>query len=577
MKCFYTLLIICLSLSEISQAQNDFKHIKDSLWQVIHTSNGEAKLDAFFSMQSIYIFYYEEDIDSLVKFYSEYEKEAHKQNNDRYEANAKQNLCIKLFENSKFNEVMARAPEDLKFLYAHQKWGAYCSVYKNYALSCLYAGEAEKAMQVAEEFYRHCKLIDYPDAIPHALRIMGLININSGRKDEALDLFMQALAEAKKNTEITNLRLDLYFYIVQQILKPDRLDEAETILKEWETDLDKVAEKEGARNPSSDANLYRMYTTLYKMKNDFDMLEHYCNLLEQLGYTSLSIKLSILLNRSDIATARANHEQALEYANEGLALAETTNISNNVKVFLISKMSSLINLKRTEEIGQIFQHIMSLTDSIANTETQKRLDELRTVYEVDKITAEKERNRSYMLFAFGLCVLLAILLGIWIYYNRKIAKKNKALASQIKELLVQQELRDKEILNKTSFIPFDEEREDIICPESRKDQLCIAIRDIILKEKAYLNPVLTRDYLVERLGTNKDLFTEAFQYCFKISFPEYINSLRLKDAVILLEKSDLSIETIAEETGFGSVRTFQRQFKTKYNISPKEYRNSLKK
>jgi AraC-type DNA-binding domain-containing proteins len=80
--------------------------------------------------------------------------------------------------------------------------------------------------------------------------------------------------------------------------------------------------------------------------------------------------------------------------------------------------------------------------------------------------------------------------------------------------------------------------------------------------------------MIERIGTNKELFVDAFQYCFGLSFPEYINFLRLKDAITLLEESDLSIEEISERVGFGTVRTFQRQFQAKYNMSPKDYRKA---
>ncbi|MFC4672571.1 helix-turn-helix domain-containing protein [Dysgonomonas termitidis] len=48
--------------------------------------------------------------------------------------------------------------------------------------------------------------------------------------------------------------------------------------------------------------------------------------------------------------------------------------------------------------------------------------------------------------------------------------------------------------------------------------------------------------------------------------------LRLKESVILLEQSDLTIEEIAEKVGFGTVRTFQRQFMAMYNTSPTDYR-----
>ncbi|GHT66827.1 hypothetical protein AGMMS50239_28930 [Bacteroidia bacterium] len=156
------------------------------------------------------------------------------------------------------------------------------------------------------------------------------------------------------------------------------------------------------------------------------------------------------------------------------------------------------------------------------------------------------------------------------------------MAQQIRELTAQQELRDAELLDKTTFVQEPEEEPEtdddgMLCPESRMDKLCIAIRDIILKEKAYRNPAFSRDYVIERLGTSRTLFVDAFYSCFGMSFPEYINSLRLKDAVRLLEQSDLSIEDISEKTGFGTLRTFQRQFQKNYNLSPKDYRDSANK
>jgi AraC-like DNA-binding protein len=60
-------------------------------------------------------------------------------------------------------------------------------------------------------------------------------------------------------------------------------------------------------------------------------------------------------------------------------------------------------------------------------------------------------------------------------------------------------------------------------------------------------------------------------------FSEYIIELRLRDAVVMLEASDVPIIEISEKVGFGTLRTFQRQFTAKYNISPKDYRALAKK
>lgn len=108
--------------------------------------------------------------------------------------------------------------------------------------------------------------------------------------------------------------------------------------------------------------------------------------------------------------------------------------------------------------------------------------------------------------------------------------------------------------------------------ENRVDKFHATVHQIMVKEKVYRNSVLDRHFMTKRLSVNKNLFTEMFRECFGVSFRVFVNELRLKESVILLERSDLSIEKIAEKVGFGTVRTFQRQFAAMYNMSAKEYR-----
>lgn len=118
---------------------------------------------------------------------------------------------------------------------------------------------------------------------------------------------------------------------------------------------------------------------------------------------------------------------------------------------------------------------------------------------------------------------------------------------------------------------------DIFLSINSKDDFRIAICQIFIKEKAYRDSTLSRETLIKRMNVGKSIFIKRFQYCFGMSFRECINRLRLKESVILLEQSDLSIENIAEKVGFGTIRTFQRQFQTMYNMSPKDYRQTKQK
>jgi AraC-like DNA-binding protein len=178
--------------------------------------------------------------------------------------------------------------------------------------------------------------------------------------------------------------------------------------------------------------------------------------------------------------------------------------------------------------------------------------------ELDEERARSEAYRRNLLTAAAFVAVMLILLLLIMYHNRRIAEKNRAIVRQIRELQKQQERTEQE-----GFIP-----------DSRRNQFCVTLRNLLLKDKIYRTPTLTRDRLATQLGVNKDLFHDLFRSCFEMPFNEYINALRLKDAIVLLEQSDCTVDEISEKTGFGTVRTFQRQFQNKYNMSPKQYRKA---
>ncbi len=58
----------------------------------------------------------------------------------------------------------------------------------------------------------------------------------------------------------------------------------------------------------------------------------------------------------------------------------------------------------------------------------------------------------------------------------------------------------------------------------------------------------------------------------KISFPDYINSLRVVEAARYLENGQYTIAETAGLAGFSTIRTFNRTFKKRYGMTPQEYR-----
>lgn len=92
----------------------------------------------------------------------------------------------------------------------------------------------------------------------------------------------------------------------------------------------------------------------------------------------------------------------------------------------------------------------------------------------------------------------------------------------------------------------------------------------------YLDSHYTEDLSLEILskefGVSRFVLSRLFTDKLHTTFPYYVNSKRLELAKDLLTSTDLSITQIALDAGFGSSRTFFREFRQAFHVTPGEYR-----
>ena len=85
----------------------------------------------------------------------------------------------------------------------------------------------------------------------------------------------------------------------------------------------------------------------------------------------------------------------------------------------------------------------------------------------------------------------------------------------------------------------------------------------------YTKP-LTLEQAARELHLNKYYISHIFNERIKISFVDFINSLRVEHACTLLEQG-CNITEIAFSSGFSSIRTFNRVFAQNMNMAPRDY------
>lgn len=114
---------------------------------------------------------------------------------------------------------------------------------------------------------------------------------------------------------------------------------------------------------------------------------------------------------------------------------------------------------------------------------------------------------------------------------------------------------------------------EISVQHTPKEMLFEKIRDLILNDKVYLNPMLKLSDIACMANTNRTYASEYFNHAGE-TFYDYINRLRVEYAKTLLADTDKKIDDIAADSGFNSRRSFHRAFVAYECKTPVEYRKN---
>lgn len=90
-------------------------------------------------------------------------------------------------------------------------------------------------------------------------------------------------------------------------------------------------------------------------------------------------------------------------------------------------------------------------------------------------------------------------------------------------------------------------------------------------EKFFLDCDANIDYVASKLGTNRHYVSDYFNKVLKVTFTQYINTLRLNYAESLIRERRIKMSQVGYSSGFNSDHTFRRLFKEKYGCTPTEY------
>jgi AraC-like DNA-binding protein len=559
-------IILLLALASNTVKAQEREHRIDSLRKALTTTEGDEKLNTYLRLASMYTGTErdEKKRDTVLAIDGEMEAEAIRQGNKNMRTVALVNILGTFNSAKMFDEVIKRAPKTLKTIAEEGQWRSYYVVYSKLTTAYRRKGQLDKAMSTAEDLYRLAREKQDAGGMGTALYDMGLVYGSLRRFGEKEKALKECIELLQDSTSYFNILADAYIQLGIAYCAMRRYDDALAVADEIERFIPRHAELIKGTPIASWIMMYDIRMTAYRLSNRWDEAEYNLNKEDSLrGGT-----VPFYEDRAHILMGRKRFPEALEMIEKALTAATPVTVPQvkGLKMEILMRMGG-----REDEAIKEFEEIVELIDAEHNKEVSARLDEIRTEYEVDKYIAQKERNRNYFLFALGGCFLLAITLGIYIYFNRKIVQKNRELirkAQQWAEVKPSQIITDKEEENAEEEIPRNVEPDEM-------DKLLFAEIEKEMEGGLFKDPNLSLDMLSGKTSSNPTYISKSVSHCTGKTFKAWINEYRIKEAVRLLsdkEKGNISIDTLALDSGFNDRTTFYRAFKKATGLSPSDFK-----
>lgn len=520
------------------------------------------------------------------------EEEAIKQNNINYQAFVKVEMVKIYFYQFDTDSIFIAAAIAEEFARTHKKYNSLFSVQQMIIQRYAYQGEYGKATKKGKELFDEAKELNNYFGMAMASAGIGNTYSAMGMKEEAIKYLKEGLLFLRNVEEETG-RMSLSFYQAIVMDYYTKGDHDNTILyaDTLQAEIDEYARKKSM----IDLLPYR-YCAEYRLAGAYiekkELQKAYPHIIKADSLHNLLGANPYYICEANALKARyyiqlGEYNTASKYLESAIGYVKENNITGIQAFNFYTSYAAVLLLEgRYKESATIFQEAADMMRETYANDLHTQINQLRTLYDLDKMELQIENDKLQLSIAHNrltifimATVLLLVIVVIVVYNMRRTRKKNISLVRRIREQGVLEEKIEEQQIELSKMRLILQTMNTSSSGEAiEEDSLIVKLRNFIKENPIYTNAEINRKELAELLGTNENYLRTAIKEKLGYTFNEYINELRLEHAKKMLEspKNEYTIEGIALESGFGTRSTFYRKFRSKYNITPDEYRKAIK-
>lgn len=421
------------------------------------------------------------------------------------------------------------------------------------------------------------------------LATMARINAGMGNGNEAYKYFQQAIDVLKNTGDVREMSYlsTIYGEAMSFLTDAGKTVEALEMGKKREALIDKMSGLQGPPPGYIDQQYGFLYAKMALLLYEDGKADEAAAVYAKFGkldfadtYTGRLFSVPYLLKARRYAEALRNNDSCIrEFAGD--------TISNDYLGLLQNQADAYRGLGNYRSADAFMQRSYALRDSIYSRESESKAQEYASLFDANEkelrlseAKAESQRKTILIVSAATLIVLLLFILWVVMRNLRSTRERNRIDARRIDELIAQKEELRKAYSQATNHLETDKETQndesatDDIVPDTDKDyQSFMRMETVIMEDKLFLNPKLTRDDILAVVGIAKNSLVPILRkYAGCTNLNDYINRLRLEYAVKLIKSNKVyTIDSIAEASGFNSRSTFYRAFQNVFGMSPSQY------
>lgn len=309
-------------------------------------------------------------------------------------------------------------------------------------------GDITVAVDKAHIMYEKAKVMDYAEGIALSLRAIGDAYLSANMIKQAVDSYEEALKvlqNPQSNTDQLKAQI-LPNLILTLLTRANDIESGSIYLKQFEDIFDKYPDTPNLFYVSVCRSYYHIINK--QPEKAYAFLKEAENANKESNYLYMHSILNYL--HASYHELIQQNEDALEIYSSLIKEIPLTYAPNQHIQLNLLRAQLLAKQEKANEACLEYQRANVLQDSLNNLSYVRQINELRTIYQIDQleINNQKERNRSILWGILIIFFLLTLIVALILH----IRKENKLLRHSKEKLEKAQKYAENSTLTKSLFL-----------------------------------------------------------------------------------------------------------------------------